>query len=503
MNTTVAEESSLTFEDSPLPDALNIYYSSLRALCAANGFNGNDDRLVLDNTITSFDIAQDTPYFNEGLFRRFADRVYTVGSEDVVPASQADRFSYIYDNLLRSVAVQIDQRHPEIIPKIEELRGLLDKETKAFSETMKVIENNWSEIAERRKLDKEANPSDYMIQQVKYYEDVRYPDRIKEHSSRITDWVMRIEQVRRAAYTPAETLFLNTVAEMAETKKIARPLRPTFEKTTQGANSDLFYADRTKTPEALCDISLPIYPLGDLVKFITDTGEREPINIQKGTSFTHKHDESWSGGGKASIPIFNVGIGFGGGASGSSSFIKNVKTAIGISIKFENIAEVLVDRGYWFNPGLFDEPGISDMLFKHDGIIKRLRFAAASLIICRGLTLSMSSSEEFDNETWSTKNIKAKGGARFMGFKFGGSGSRTENDYTLTTSDDKRTVTFKDNSNLCRLLGVRLVDFAKPREDTAIIEALPIDAPRSRFLSEVALKDLFSGKASYREIYAR
>lgn len=496
----MADEKEIPLDASPLPHALDMYYSSLRALCAASGFNPETDRLVLNNTITSFDIAQATPYYNEGLFRRFADRVYTVGAEELSPVSQADRFSTIYDNLMRTVAVQIDQRHPEIVDKIEELRRHLKKDTDDLTAKIKEIEASWAELAKTRGLDRDTDESDYILQQVTYFEQVKYSDQIKDYSNRITDWIFRIEQARRAVYTPSQTLFLNTLAEMTESKKIARPLRPTFETSTPGANNDLFYADRTKNPESLCDISFQIYPLGDLVKFLKEEGVREPIDINQTTVAKHQHHESWNASAKASFPLFGIGVGLGGGADGSSQFLNNVKTTNGIKIGFENIAEVLVDRGYWFNPGLFDDPDLGPLLYAHPGMTDRLRFAASSLIICRGLTLSLTFTEDASAETWTKQNVKAKGGVSFMGFKFGGSGGKSVDDYTLNTSEDKRTITFKDDSQLCRLLAVRLVDFADPPKAD---EVQPASALVSRFVSNRALNRMANAQISYRDVFSR
>src|ERR1043166_6214694 len=71
---------NISIADSPLKQALDIYYDNFINL--AQGF-GDKDRMLINNTITSFDISQDTPYFNEGLFRAFADRVFKDSPENL------------------------------------------------------------------------------------------------------------------------------------------------------------------------------------------------------------------------------------------------------------------------------------------------------------------------------------------------------------------------------------------------------------------------------------
>jgi uncharacterized membrane protein YgcG len=493
--------SQLSMSDSPLPNALDIFYQNLIELCQANGFNDNTDRLVLNNTITSFDIAEDTPYFNEGLFRRFADRVYTKGSDELAPASQADRFSFIYDRLLKTVAVQIDQRHPEIAGKLQELRGVLDRETTKLTDKITDLEAQWDRLARSRGL--KADTPNYDLQQIKFFEQIKYVDQINVYSNRITDMVIRIEQVRRAAYTPAETLFLNTVAEMTDSKKISRPLRPSFERTTVESRNDLFWADPKRNPESLCDISLPLYPLGDLQNFLKAQGTRQPFSVTKTSTVTRHHDEAWGASAGGSISFFGIGIGGSGSGGGGSGFTNTVSTADGLMIGFENIDEVLIDRGYWFNPPLFDNADLAKLLYAQPDV-NRLRFAAASLIICRGLSLSLTSSTDIDDNTWSHQNIAASGGVSFMGFRFGGSGAKQVNDYTVSVSGDKRTVTFKDDSKLCRLLGVRLVDFAKSQPIREMgTKAVNPKMSHSRYISDEALLRLKAKQATYRDSFSR
>src|SRR4051812_20693709 len=59
-------DTSISVADSPLPNALDMYYSFLLGLARDNGAT-DKQKLLVNNTIIPFDIAQDTPYYDEGL----------------------------------------------------------------------------------------------------------------------------------------------------------------------------------------------------------------------------------------------------------------------------------------------------------------------------------------------------------------------------------------------------------------------------------------------------
>ena len=488
---------NISIADSPLPQALDIYYDSLIRLCQANGF-GSADKLVLNNTITSFDISADTPYFNEGLFRRFADRIYLRSPDEVGPAAQADRYSVVYERLLRTVATQVDQRHPEIVPKLRELDDALDRVTRELNDLVMRLEAQWTTIAQSRGLTR--GTPEYELQQITYFEQIRYPDQVSSRSARISDYLIRKEQVRRSVYSPAETLLLETVEELSEFKKIARPLRPTYERSNPNVN-DLTFANPVSTPVSLCDVSHSSYPLGDLGLFLRAGGQRAPIDITRSSSTTNHHDEAWGARASASIPFF--GIGGSGGGSGASGYTNAISNAAGLRIAFDNIAEVLVDRGGWFNPALFANRDLARLIYAQPDV-NRLKYIAVSLVICRGLSLSLTSNVDIDRNSWSTQTIGASGGASFFGFRFGGSASRTTNDWSVFVSEDGRTVTFKDDPAYCRLVAVRLVEAAGNRPTDRLTgefagEARP-RGPLSRFVTEEQLRQFRAGRINYRQL---
>src|SRR5467141_3550953 len=56
------------------------FYNFLRTFVQGEGL-GQDQNIVLNSTILPFDIANDTPFYNDELFRAYADRSFTGGVE--------------------------------------------------------------------------------------------------------------------------------------------------------------------------------------------------------------------------------------------------------------------------------------------------------------------------------------------------------------------------------------------------------------------------------------
>ena len=449
---------NVSIKDSPLPDALDIYYASLIDLSRMNGFSSSD-RLLLGNTITTFSISEDTPYYNEGLFQRFVDRIFLKSPDAIGPANQADRFSLQYETVLKVAADSIDQRHPEIGPKLNELTKAISKKTEELSELQMKFETEWAGIAKAGGLS--ADDADYDLRQLNFLEKARYADQIDIISGRIDALIGRVEQVRRSVYAPHEIVVLEAVAQLSETRKIARPRRPQFERTIKDVN-ELTFADPRTRVESICDISSPSLPLGDLVGFLTAEGYRKPFDITKTSVVTERHNKTWSGNAEARVSFFGIGIGGGGGGGGSSSFAQTINEATGVRVGFDNISEVLVDRGYWFNPAIFEDERLAKILSTIPGA-ERLKYVSVSLIIARGLELTLTANSSIDTNTWSKQNIAGRGGCSFFGFSFGGGGGSTSENYNVSVSGDGKSVTFKDGGKVTRVLAVRLVEMARPR----------------------------------------
>jgi hypothetical protein len=137
---------NISVQDSPLGTALDIYYDWLIKLSHQSGFSDDKDKLLINNTITSFDIAPDTPFFNEGLFARFADRVFKSSPDNLGTANRADRFSQHYEQLIRIAASAIDQQYDKIVPRVEALQSKLEDQTTQLTNRISTINKQWIDL---------------------------------------------------------------------------------------------------------------------------------------------------------------------------------------------------------------------------------------------------------------------------------------------------------------------------------------------------------------------
>ena len=471
---------------------LDVFYDFLVQIAKQRGFGG-DQKLLVNNTITSFDIAADTPYYNQGLFRNFADRVFFGSPQAVGPANRADRFSSHYEHLIQIANSKIDQNHPEIQPTLFGLRQDLAKATSDVTKLKISIDQQWKEIVTQKGL--KATDPDYSLQYLGFLASVKYADQIKELLKEVDRILRQIDAVKRSIYATWEQTVLDNFDALSETSKESRPLQPTFERSMKAAGfalTDLSFAQPDYQVPSLFDVTPPLYPMGDLQAFLKNTGSR-PFSISKSSSVNYKHDSQWSGGGSSRFSIFGVGFGGGGGGGGSSSFTSDVKKLNTIAGGFENITEVLIDRGGWFNPGVLQDKNVRKNLGPLPEL-ERLQYVSVSMIIARGLTLSVTFDSTVDTNTWSKSNIEGSGGVSFLGFSFGASGGGSSTTTTVTSSGDKKTITFKDDLRLVRVLGYRVEPF--------LINTSPLllDAIKSDDALAKAFDKFNAGELSYIEL---
>jgi len=442
---------SISVADSPLKDALDMYYDFVIGISRQNGFQPGKDKMLINNSITSFDIAQDTPYFNEELFRAFADRCFTDSPDTLGPANRTDRFSYNYDLVVKTAASRIDQKYPQIIARVAQLQSNLTTETDRLTARRAEIARQWKQLMAASGLTE--NDPTYELKYVTFLNQIRYADQIDQYTKNIDMILAGIDAIRRTVYSDTEQRLLDVVYALNKTANVARPRRPNLERTVPNIN-ELTFSDPDKLDPHIFDIAPAAYPLGDLVAFLKKSGSRK-LSIGKTFTGTYRHDQTWSAGGSGRFSLFGFSVGGGGGGGGSSSFTQTISKSNGIDISFENVSDYLIDRDVWFNPSLFQNEELLKSFSKIPGY-SRLQYVSVSLVIARGTSLTMKFDAGVDTNSWSKQNFEANGGVSILGFSFGGGGGSSRYDSTVEVSGDKKSVTFKDDPELTRVLGVRL-----------------------------------------------
>ncbi len=497
-------------ENIPMPTALADtqakFYNFLETIIKARGLF-DTQKIVMNNTIVPFDIAADTPYYNEELYRLYSDRTFSGAVGELVAdkrgSFQPARYSNQYQALVREAASKIDQNHPEIQKKIKPLMDEIDKERKALNKKIAEFAEEWSKVAASRGLDltskDPAVQTEINLQRITWLNQARYREALKGFTQNIDSHNAKIDAIRRSKYNQTEQAILNNMNALTDSYYLARPWNASTERTCRASGtplSDAFLADPDHVPPNLFDISSQIIPIGDLGAFLAASGSRS-FSSTDNLSTTTTANSNWGGGGGGGVSIFGVTIGGGGGASGSSSFTKTVSTMAGYTVAFQNIAEYYADRNAWFDPAVLQDPVFQKMV-KGRPELSNLKYIAVSLIVARGLNMQLTFAQAVNKNEWSNQGIDAQGGISFLGFSFGGHGSSSSTTTTVEVNNSGTVVTFTDSPNVCRVLGVRVEQILPDN-----VQAVATRRDRLSRLTEVdstlqsTLKDFTEGKASY------
>lgn len=448
--------SSIEVSESVLPNAMEVYYSQLLSLLGER----ENQPIFLNNTITTIDIQENAPFYTEGIFRQFADRVYSVSPHELTGVSSPiERFSYQYETAIELATFEIDSSiSSDTISKINSLKREVKRVLKEKFDFEKNVMESLNEILKNENLEEDS--VEYELRRVNFLETMLYSDQQKLITDEITDYERMIRVLRSSEYTPAQKKLILIMNELSESSKISRPKSPKFEVQFPGSNL-ITFTNPLYRVKSLFDISPDIYPMLDLTSFKSRPDNPRVIEIRKESTHSNKHNDTWGIRGKGSFKMLSVSVGGGGAGEGGSDYSKEFSQLKSIGIKFSDIDEVYINRGHWFDPTIFSEPELKP-LFDKINSSAQLKSVAISLVIARGLTLSLEFDEKISDKNWSKEEIKGRGGVKIFGFKFGGSGDKSTEEWGVETNSDRKTVTFSDDSKTCRLVAVRIENIYHP-----------------------------------------
>jgi hypothetical protein len=437
--------------DSALPYALEQYYAELIELIGER----TGEPVLLNNTITTLDITEKAPFYTEGVFRQFADRKYRQSPDNLGTAIQADRFSFEYERALNVASSDIDESlSTEVSTKIKAYQKELSRLNRKLVNFETDVADKWQKIVTLENLD--PTSTTYQLRHINFLEAILYADQRNVISDDIGRYTRQIDVVRGSVYSPAQKKLLLAKSELADAYKIARPWNTYFERDFPEATVFTF-ADPRYRSRQLCDVSPAIYPSLDLVNFQIRGGTKpqRAISISQTTVHNELHTRTWGAAGGGSFSLLGIKVGGGGGGSGESSYKRDFKQIRNVSIDFAGIEEVYANHGLWYDPSLFKDADLKPIFDSIPGA-RDLEFVAVSLIIARGLTLTLEFSDKVEEEQWSRKKFRGSGGVSVFGYRFGGASNSSAYDYDFKLSEDKKIVTFADDQKHCRLLAVRL-----------------------------------------------
>lgn len=452
-------------------------------------------RLILNNLILPLDVDASTPYFNDELFRLYADSTFTGGIEQLqqsTPAGQAARFSFQYKTLVQDASYAIDQNHPEIANTLDELNKKLQSATTALNNKLTELDTSWSTIAAARGL--KSGTNQYFLEQITWQGQVHYRDQISSFSQDITKIVGQLNSARRKVYSPSERAVLNNIEFLTDAYDMARPWYAQVEIEQKEAGNPIIatmLGDAHTLNPGMFDIGPLILPQGRLSVFLNAPAGTHGFDTGTQSHQLTQEQRAWAASGGFSFAGWSIG----GSGGGSSGFSNEVNTLNSVKINFDNIAEYKIVRAGWFQPGVLKDPDVRKLL-KDRSEFDNLQYVAISLVLVRGTSIILKFSRSVNSSNWSKSNFEASGGASFLGFGFSAGGGSNSSNYNVNNSSDWTTVKFVDAPSLVRVIGVRVEPFIPATRSRGVLDEEILDS--SATLKD-ALEKLNRGEITYME----
>lgn len=444
---------TITAKDSPIPNALDLYYSQLVELLKPT----NGQRIALNSTLVTFDILADASLYNEYVFRAFADRTISASPTKVDPvalgpANFANRYSYSFIELLRRVVRDLDSKlKPEDLDRIK----LLERDASAARAQ---LDNEYKDMIHRwveHKRDEGIKDDDpyFLDKQTAFYNTYNFAERIKQLKNEISDRLMDIDIIRDGGYPDDDARQLILLFRYATLSQylMTRPTTPMLEskyKYDEVRIAQMWIYENLSYFET----SVEVRPSGFLDKFITNLGERS-FKIVKNAKATHEHDSAWHAHASAGWGFWSASV--------DASYEKHIRESLtkttSIEIGFKNLAEYWVRRGQWYSNTIFDMKRIQDKLKKYPQLAANVAQVVSSVVIGRGAYVKYYFQDQNDYKFWDKLSVSAGASYNFLGMNTANlGGSYTESNLQTYFNNTEKSVTFQDSESHCRLVGFRV-----------------------------------------------
>ena len=327
---------------------------------------------------------------------------------------------------------------------------------------------------------------------IAFFNTFQFSTKLKGLRNELTDYYMEIDEIRQRSYPNDSSRTLSKLYQYAfsQENKVVRPIEPFLEVEKKYDEIELSKLWIYGNIGGTFDEGQSILPSGSLPNFLELLGKRA-VDISKGHVVDASHERTWStkvSGRKWGL--FKVS----GSATSREKWVQSVNKIGKFSMSFENMAEYWVNRGRWYDSTVFDFDEVKRILKARPTLEKDLTYVISSVIIGRGLSLTLHFSDTQGFETWNDLDISAGGGFSFFGLGAQASGTYSNHDWSKTVDTAAKTVTFTDSPAHCRLLGFRVENLLPVDEN---LRATEFHDWADIFSLE--LNQMSSGKLSYTE----
>jgi len=444
-----------------ISNVLDQYYSWLVKLMQPKGI----DRVALFSSVLTHDVVREAPLYTQGIFRGFVDRTLTVSPEDFGAGNTTDRYSRRYADLINLAGYELyaDATYtPKQTDDIKKADGDASEALKEINALRKEANTEW--IKQAQQLQIKPGTPEYDLERANFYQP--YLGLIREQRQKMTRAHSKKAAVMLSVFgSDQDAAQLSKVYErcMAQDNIQYLPTDPSIEST--------YHLDPIKIGEAAqsglysFEQELGVDPSGSLIRILDAQGIRK-VSISNSTIAEYKHDDAWHVGGSASswIPVFSADV----GASGEHHFRQSILNTESITIDCDYLGEYWVRRRDWFDSTIFNNKYVAARLKQNSDAAALLSLCISSVLIVRGLKVTYKFKSVDDTTIWSNWDAHAGGGFSAWGFDFGLSAGGSGQDYSHVVNREEKSVTFKDGSNVCRLVALRASKINSSMLDQAI-----------------------------------
>lgn len=448
----------IPIDKSPMPAALDMFYDFVKQLFPVHP----NDRIGILGTALTYDIHKIARLYNDYVVRAFADRTVTVSPIAAQGAGdRADRYSERFVEMLGLILAGLDvEMSPADQAQVDRHQAAIDAISTDRDAWLTQIDVDWNAAMVRLGIDPskidtdEATRNRYYLEHTLFLTQRHYDERLNGangFNTRIRDRELKIRSIRLRAFPDDDTRQIYNLYDYYLQARIIRPKRPELEikyKWDEFTIQD----PRFFSMPAVFDIGPGVDSIIDPRAILTGKGARG-YAVDTNHKETHAHDRDWNVSGSGSYMWFIRGDI---NANSASHFRSSISRIRSISVGLEYAGELQIVRDNWFASTIFDTKRVKDYLKNAPILARKLSMLTTGLLIGRGLTLTLQFADASDVHEWGSSTAGGSGGVSLFGYSFGGGGGGTTSFDNHTIDTAKQTVTFKDSSDVCRLLGVRV-----------------------------------------------
>lgn len=443
---------------SPIKAALDAFYDFAVQIIPP----GPEDKIAILGTVVEFDITEKSPLYNDFVVRAFSDRTIRVSP---VPGQAAgdisDRYSSRYIDMVESLVLTLDaELSAEQLAQIDRHQTAINVISGDRDKYLDDVETAWSKAETQLGIDPAKLGADdamrrrYMDERVKFLSIRRYAERVwglNGFNSQIRQREISIAAIRRKAFPDDDYLQLYRLYEARLDMRVIRPRSADLEGPREWDQISIQNPTNFGLG-AVLDIAVETSAIVDPRTILHGRGSRG-YTVSKSTTVTNNHDSAWNASGSAGYMSF-----FNGSVSSESTenYRSTVSKIRNITVDFEHVAELQLYRDQWFASTLLvDNKRVKEFLKTRPALAAKLNLLTTGLAIGRGLSLTLEFTDASDVHEWGSSSTSGGGGVNICGYQLGGRGGSSSSYDRRTIDIDKKTVTFKDDPTVCRLIAVR------------------------------------------------